>query len=357
MEKKLSKKNLLGNFFEIKKQVNGKKICAVVKANAYGHGSTDVVNILKQYVDFFAVANVNEGVKIRSATSLPILVLGKIENFKLALLNYLSISISSIDELKNLIDFMNNYAKSLNINFAKIHIKINSGMNRYGVSTLSEFKQILKLILNCDCIILEGVYTHFSTADCDYNFYLKQKEFFLRFISNIPNKLNPIIHVGGSFCVLKESKTSSNFDMFRVGLFLYGYGTKEICLKKVLKIICKINLVRNIKKGDRIGYANGFIAEKNMKIAVVPVGYADGFLRCFKNEKICVCFIDEKGKKRSKKCKIVGNICMDCFMIDISNVKGKILHVEILSNAEALAKRHDSIPYEILTNFNNCRIN
>ncbi len=356
MEKKLSKRNLLNNFFEIKKQVNNKKICAVVKANAYGHGSVEVANILKQYVDFFAVANVDEGVKIRGITSSPILVLGKTKNFKTSLLNSLSISISSIEELKNLIDFMNIYANILNVNFAKIHIKVNSGMNRYGVSTLSEFKQMIKLILACDKIVLEGVYTHFSTADCDYNYYLKQKAIFLKFISSIPNKLNPIVHVGGSFSILNESKTVSNFDMFRIGLFLYGYGTKEICLKKVLKIISKINLVRYVKKGERVGYANGFVAEKNMKIAIVPVGYADGFLRSFKNEKLWVCYVDEKGKKHVKKCQIVGNICMDCFMLDVSNISGKILYVEVLSNAEMLAKRHGTISYEILTNLNNCRL-
>lgn len=357
MGKQICKKNLLSNFFEIKKLAKNKKICAVVKANAYGHGSVEVVNMLKQHVDFFAVANVSEGALIRKTTSLPILVLGKTEDFKFALLNSLSISISSLEELQCLVDFMNNYANDLGVFFAKIHIKVNSGMNRYGVSTFLEFKKILKLVLEYDFIVLEGVYTHFSTADSDLNFYFKQKKFFEKFISIIPNKLNPIIHVGGSFSVINEANLNSKFDMFRVGLFLYGYGTKEIKLKKVLKIVCAPSLIRNVKKGERVGYANGYISEKNIKIAVVPIGYADGMQRCFKNEKLKVCFLDKTGKRCFKLCPIVGNICMDCFMIDVSNIVGDVVYVEILSDAEKLAKNHNTISYEVLTSFNNLRIN
>ena len=164
----VSKKQLIKNIEEIKKIAKNKKICAMVKANAYGHGLENVVEKLRNSVDFFGVANINEALKIREiCPNSKILIVGKTRFFKDCWENNLSFVIESFSQFENLMLQVKN---NENYDCINIHIKINSGMNRLGISSVKEFKKIFE---ECEKnnINVEGVLTHFSTADCDERFF------------------------------------------------------------------------------------------------------------------------------------------------------------------------------------------
>ena len=349
--KKIFKKNLIYNILQIKKQIKNKKVCAMVKANAYGHGLDKVVKGISPYVDYFGVANLQEALQIRKICfSIPILIVGKTTDFLQAINNDISISIFSKEEMLNLLNCVHNYALNY---LPKIHIKINSGMNRFGIKNENEFLEVLKLASD-NGVLVEGVFTHFSTVGVDNQVFNNQKKVFENFIKLIPNKINPIIHVGGSACIFKNQ---NNFDMFRVGIMLYGYGSNKISLKKVMSIETEVVDKQIVKSGEHIGYGIKYVAEKDMVVGVIPIGYADGLSRQFSNGFVKLKIIDENSKIKFRKCKIVGNICMDLTMIDLTDIKSndKILKVIVMNNADEMAKSLNTISYEILTNFNKIR--
>lgn len=334
----LSKKQLLKNVEEIKKLSNGKKICAMIKANAYGHGIEEVVNILKGKVDFFGVANISEALEVRKVCKTSkILIVGKTDEFELCEKNNISLVIENLLQLQKLVEFKKrNYTE----NCINIHIKINTGMYRLGISSIKEFKEIFK-ICEENGINVEGVLTHFSTADCDSNFYEKQKRIFEKFICEIPKREMPIVHVGGSAVLLQNN--DFDFDMIRVGIALYGY-LKRTKVKKILQIKSHLIKVFEVKKGDRIGYANGFVAKENMKIGIVPLGYADGISRNLSNKAEVVV--------NGKKCKIVGYICMDMFFVDLSEKEANEGdEVIVFNDAKKWAQILGTTSYEVLTHF------
>lgn len=358
--KKINIKNLKYNFNYLKNKINNKKICAMVKANAYGHGVESVVNNLKN-ADFFGVATLSEAMQVRQINhEAKILIVGKTTEYKICADNNISVTISSLEELKFLIKNLNNYA---NIN---IHFKVNSGMNRYGFSSFSEFKNAYK-IATLNNINVEGVFTHFSCIGEDREKYEMQKLKFLKFLECIPKNQNPIIHVGGSGVVFEDNgKSKYNlptykipFDMVRVGIALYGYPpfkTKN-SLKKVMKIQSQIVQINHMKKGEFLGYGLGFKAKQDMTVAVIPLGYADGICRNLTG-KIKVKYIKkENGKTKTYFCKVVGKICMDCMFIDISSVLNAQIgdKIVVMDNAEVFAKAAGTISYEILTNFSKMR--
>lgn len=334
----LSRKNLLNNLGEIKKLSNGRKVCAMIKANAYGHGLEEVVSILKGKVDFFGVANLNEALRTKKVfDEAKILIVGKTYEFKKCIENNISFSIESLSQLQKLVEFKNrNYTE----NCINIHIKINTGMNRLGISSVKEFKEIFR-ICEENGINVEGVLTHFSTADCDTDFFQKQKRIFEKFIREIPKRQMPIVHVGGSAVLLQ--KCDLDFDMIRVGIALYGY-LKGTNVKKVLQIKSHLIKVFEVKKGERIGYANGFVAKQDMKIGVVPLGYGDGISRNLSNKAEVLV--------EGKKCKIVGYICMDMFFVDLSLTDAKEGdEVVVFDDAKKWAQILSTTSYEILTHF------
>ena len=358
--KQINIKNLKYNFNYIKNKINNKKICVMVKANAYGHGLTEIVQNLKD-ADFFGVANFDEALAIRKTNKdVKILIVGKTKNFENCAKNNVSISISSLEELKFLIKNLNNYA---NIN---IHLKVNCGMNRYGFSSLLQFKKAYKLAVNCG-INVEGVFTHFSCIGEDKEQYEIQKLKFLKFLECIPKNQNPIIHVGGSGVVFENNgKCKYNlpsyqipFDMVRVGIVIYGYPPFKTAhkLKKVMKIQSQIVQINQVKKGEYLGYGLGFKTKKDMQVAVLPLGYADGIMRNLTG-KIKVKYLKkENGKTKIYFCKVLGKICMDCTFIDISSVPNARVgdKIVVMDNADVFAKAAGTISYEILTNFSKMR--
>lgn len=321
----IDSKKLIKNIKQAKQKSNNKKICAMVKADAYGIGAKTVVKLLNDYVDYFGVACFFEANSIKRYTNKKILIVGPVERKRID--ERFSYTCNGIEDLK--------YIASKNKNVS-IHLKVNSGMNRYGIKNLKEFIVCLQFI-KTNKLKLEGVFTHFATSDKYTNLQYKK---FLKFVRATKElNLDPIFHCD-------NSETSFSFyhkmDMIRIGHCLYLGGNGFELIAKINSPIVQIN---EIKKNEQVGYDNRFIAKKNMRIAVLPVGYADGFS------------LNNIGKNlliKNNQCQIL-NICMDCFMLDITNTNLKINDkIEILNNINNLqfyAKNSSTIDYEIMCRF------
>lgn len=346
-------KRLKNNAYNIRSVLGrNTKFCAIVKANAYGIGVEAVCRSLYGIADFFAVANVFEGVSIRFFDKItPILILGVSDrdNLDIVAKSNISISISSIEKLVEVINFCES-----NMVKIKVHLQVNTGLNRFGFRTIALFKEGLKLIEKSEYVILEGIYSHFATKGNDVGFIKKQFIRFNQFKKYI--KSNEVIcHIANSFATLYDKKFHLN--MVRNGFLLYGGGENSIGNKFVVTIKSKIVNIFDVKKGDTIGYDRTFGVKKTMKIAVIPLGYADGYDRRLSNKFYVL--VD------GEKCPIVGNICMDCFMIDITNIKAKEWsEVVILGKQkneeialEDMANILDTSPYEVLLKLNYKRMN
>ncbi len=336
------------NAKNIKERLQPKvKLCAVVKANAYGHGVEVVCKALDGYADFFAVANILEAVRIRSFDKkTKILILGTVEEegLEYCAKNNISVSIGSLEKLERCVKSLQGVC---------IHLQVNTGLNRYGFRSMVEFKKALSFIKN-NGLILEGVYSHFATKENDKLFIKRQNYKFLQFKKVVKDE-DVIFHIANSFATTCGDKY--HYDMVRMGFLMYGNIANDYSCEPAVEIVSKIINIINVRKGESIGYDRTFFASKQMKIAVVPVGYADGFNRGLSNNfSVLIC---------GKLCKIVGLICMDVFMVDISDIDAKIGSRVTLLGADGgknitlfdYAKTLNTSPYAILLGFNYSRMN
>ena len=320
----LNKKNLLDNL----QHFQSKKICAMVKSNAYGHGFKEIVALLRDKVDCFGVVNFEEGQFVRSLTDKPILICGKTQDFgncKRYNLEFM------IDSLEDLILAQRCEAQDL------CHLKINCGMNRFGVKTIAEVKKIDNF-LKLHRIQLKSICTHFPcTSDKEQtkNNYRK----FLELRRYISQKL-PICF-GGSNII----DYPFDFDMIRAGIGLYGYEGTD--LKPVMSIKSYICKIFQAESGETIGYDGFFKVKKKGVYGVVPVGYGDGLPRAIA-EKFDVLI-------NGKSYHAVGKICMDAFFVCIDKSVNAGDEVVVMSNAQTFADKINTISYEILTNFSKIR--
>lgn len=320
----LNQQNLMENLQTYK----SKKICAMVKANAYGHGLEEIVSLLSQEIDYFGVANVEEAIRVRRCSDKPILIVGKPQNLRLCKDYNLEFMVDNEIDLKSAINLK---VKDL------CHLKINCGMNRFGVKSPLNMK-ILDNILRDNDIRLKSVYTHFPNTA---NFKQTHENYqnFLKIKANLTQKAS--ICFGGSEII----KYPFEFDMLRLGIGLYGYGRKS--LKPVMKIKSFVNETFYAKMGEYIGYGQVYRVENDGKFAVVPVGYADGFNRRLSG-RVCVGI-------NGKNYPIVGNICMDVFFVRVDETVKVGDEVTILKDADVFAKKLGTISYEVLTGFSNFR--
>jgi len=333
----LNKSNLLHNLNSIKSFCNNAQVCAMVKANAYGHGIKEIVGVLKGRVGAFGVVNIDEAIKVREVDkSTPVIIFSECDAIEKALEYNISLSIISIKSLKNIIKI----SKKCRIK-PKLHLNINTGMNRFGIKSHEDFQKVIA-ILRKNQLQLNGMFTHFSSLTTDENYTIRQREIFQFYIDLLPQDFKPIIHVGGGNSLFKEK----GFEMYRVGMFLYGYG--HAGLLPVMSVCSTIVTMQEVKKQEHVGYMASFTAQNDMQVAVVPIGYDDGVKRGLSNN----FYVKVKGTL----CKNVGKICMDCFMIDVTNVKVKIGdEVEVLWDAGNWTTFLNTTEYEILTNFNGFR--
>lgn len=344
----INKKQLINNINLIKNKLSTKcKLCAVVKADCYGLGYENIVPIIDEFVDFYAVASVGESKRLREFTTQKILILGalELEEIEFCADNNISVSANNLEELQ----MVDKYLKS---NILNVHLKINTGMNRFGVKGELFVKKALNFIKKSNVLNLEGVYTHFATSGEDVSFLLDQYDIFNKTIKKIDND-QLLVHCSSSFAVANLKQKFGN--MARVGFVLYDGLSAD---KNILEIKSKIIHINNVKKGDFIGYGLSYKAERNLKVGVVGFGYADGFSRSLSNN-FSVLVND-------RFVPVIGSVCMDCFMVDLTNIKNVYVGSEVVilgtSGENKLqlsdyAKSLNTSEYEVLVSFNRKRCN
>lgn len=338
-EKVISGGAVIHNLEWCKGKSAGKEIMAMVKADGYGHGMEQIVTLLKDKVKWFGVANADEAIKLKNFLEKrhTILVVGKTCEYDLLIKNGIHITIDCEDKLIKVIKTAKNVNKQ-----AYVHLAINTGMNRIGVKDLKTFKKMVKIIRNNNCICLAGVFTHMFDADQKKGHFDEQIKLFSKFVEIVKDK-NILVHIGGSFCL--QHKMPKFVNMVRVGYFLYGYGEKN--LLPVMSIESYVTKLTNCKKGEFVGYGDTRL-KKDTMVAVVPLGYSDGVCRRL-SEKAYVLI-------NGVSCKIVGKVCMDCFMVESTNANAKVGDgVVVFNDAEQWAQIVQTSPYEILTRFSSSR--
>lgn len=323
------------NFALIKQKANGAKICCVIKDNAYGHGAVKLAKLYEKLgANYFAVSNIGEAIDLRNnQIETPILILGytPIENAADLVKYNITQCVYSLD-----------YAKALNDLGLKLkcHLKVDSGMNRLGFKDINEMLETCKL----PNLYFEGIFTHFADSK-NKEFSDSQFAFFMNAIKELNSKgINfEIRHCANSDNIFMYPE--HNLDMVRPGIILYGLGGYP-GLKQALKLKSVISHIHYIKKGESVGYSRKFIADKEYKIATIPVGYGDGFLRYNSGRNTVLI--------NGKEINIVGNICMDQFMADVTDHDVKIKdEVTIYNDLEAYAANIGTISYELICNINN----
>lgn len=322
----------------------------VVKASAYGHGAPNVGHRLEKLgAKMLAVATIEEGIELRNAKiKIPILVFGGIiKQWIPDLLHYeLTPTVFDLDKVKEL-----SKATSKKIS---VHLKVDTGMNRFGVKGLKNAVTLAKKIINLKNIELEGIYTHFADAtNPDLTNTNQQIEKFKRIIKLLSReKINPkYIHCSNSAASVRG--LDGPYNLIRPGIALYGYLPSDmknnIKLKPVLSWYARVLQVKKLKKGEKVGYDFEYTAKRNLTIAVISLGYADGFHRDPNFKKVII---------KGKFALIVGKVCMDTSMVDISSTNGVRVGDEVTiigsdgkltQSANDLVLRTNSRIYEILT--------
>lgn len=344
------------NFEKIKKSVTPAMMMPILKANAYGHGLVRVAQLYQELkADYLGVAFLEEGILLREqGINLPILVLGGIwgNQIPIFLKHNLTITASSPDKLSQI----NEFAKQMNVR-AKVHIKIDTGMERIGVHYYSAEK-FLELAVKFKNVEVEGIYSHFANSEKNDLSYSKlQLERFnevLYFFEKNSIK-NPVRHISNSGAILQMPE--AYLDLVRPGIMLYGvYPSNEvkktIDVKPALTWKSLVVYFKVIKPNHPVGYGSTWQADHNIRAVTIPVGYGDGYFRTASGK--------AKVLLNGKRYPIVGTISMDQFVVNIENdsaYNGD--EVILIGNdggnsicVEELANWAGTIPYEILTNIN-----
>ena len=354
--------NLKFNLDQVRKKTGpGVKIMAVVKANAYGHGIVEVSRaFISCGVDYLGVATLDESIWLRQAgIDIPILNLGSIlePETEQSVKWKITQTVTSVETVKQI----NKYAGDINVT-AKVHLKVDTGMHRLGVRS-DEVLGIVKGLKQLKNVELEGVYTHFPVAP---RMDRKSRKFTLDQIG-IFNKIKEylttldadikLFHCANSAAVM--SLKQAHFNLVRPGIMLYGISPSvaitekvRLKLKPVLSLKTRITHIRTVSAKEGVGYDLAYITPQETRIAVLPIGYADGYTRLYSNRaRVLV---------RGQFAPVTGIICMDQCMIDVGHIKKVKVGDEVvllgsqgreIVSAWELAGLSQTIPYEVL-----CRI-
>jgi len=319
-------------------------IMPIIKDNAYGTQLNTQVDFLKELdIKIVGVAIVDEGIYLRElGYKGEIFVLNQpMKNEIQAIIDYdLIIGVGSIEFLSELGKYKDNI---------RIHIEIGTGMGRTGVAP-SKIGVYLDEALKYNNIILDGIYTHFACSDSDREYTLKQIESFNSVLNVIKDRDIDLryIHACNSAGIVNFPE--AHFNLIRPGVILYGYlpdeELKNIGLKPSLKLKSKISFLKTVKCGTGISYGRSFITQRESKIATVPLGYADGIRRALSN----------KGKVviNGQLAPIVGKVCMDCFMVDVTDLDEVNVGDDVFIwdnekiTLEDIADIYDTINYEVM---------
>ena len=328
------------------------KMMVAVKANAYGHGIVEVSKkLIECGVDYLGVACLDEALVLRkNSITKPILMLGAFLKGDAEAIVENDVTATVTDLL--LARRLDHVAKRLKRK-VKVHVKIDTGMGRIGVWHKEADDFIIRL---CDLknLLIEGVYTHFPSADSDEKFTRSQIAVFCALVDKLEIKgvQIPLKHLANSMAVVGFK--DSHFNLVRPGLAVYGLHPKEellgkINLKPALSFKTKVVYLKRVKKGRSISYGRTHVVSKDTTIATLPVGYGDGYNRLLSN----------KGHVLigGHSCPVVGRVCMDQTMVDVGLLKN--IHVEDeavligsqkgrMIRAEDIARLCHTIPYEVV---------
>jgi alanine racemase len=331
-----------------------RSIMAVVKADAYGHGAKQVARAaLQAGADWLGVAFPEEGAELRDAgIGAPIVVLGPVLPFQLALVleRDLAVSVSSMD----LAEALEEQAAQRGL-FARVHVKVDTGMGRLGVPA-DKAPAFLKELGSLGHLKLEGLYTHLATADePDSDFAREQLRRFLEVDRKArENGINiPFRHAANSAGLISLEELGL-LELVRPGLMLYGCFpnpgiSNPLPLRPALAWKTRVAHLRDLEAGQSVSYGRTFVAAKPMRVAVLPLGYGDGLPRSLSNRgQVLV---------RGSRAPILGIICMDMTIVDVTRIQGVELGDEVVLlgrqagheiSAEEMARWADTISYEIL---------
>lgn len=333
------------NVNQIQKYVgNNITLIPIIKANGYGTFINTRIEVLNKF-DIVAVALVDEAVTLRKlGYSKEILVINqpyideieKISNYNI------TIGLSSNEFLDKIINTKNEI---------KVHLELETGMGRTGIDE-NDLEEYINKVKSCDKIVVQGVYSHMSSADFDDDYTNKQIEIFENGVNLIKKNFENLkyIHISASNGILNYK--NAYYNATRPGIILYGYEPFEgaglkIPLKPVCKLKSRITFLKEVPEGTSIGYSRKYITSKNSKIATIPIGYADGFRREYAKEG----YVSINGQRA----KIVGNICMDSFMADVTNIKDVKIGDDVyiwdnnIITLDEIAEKCNTINYEIMS--------
>lgn len=342
---------ILNNYQTFNQLHHNKTVISVIKANSYGLGSVKVAHHLMEHgASFFAVATLDEAIELRMhGIDAKILVLGVIPTKDIckAIQHRVALTVPSKAWLKEAIrNIPEKNEKEL-----WLHAKIDSGMGRLGMKDVEEYKDVVDIINKKDDLVFEGVFTHFASADEPGDSMNEQYEFFKDIVNQV-EKPNYIHSQNSAASLLMDGQFCN---AIRLGISLYGYYPSQyvrdnvkVHLRPSAQLVTEIVQVKSLKVGETVSYGRTFTADKEMKIAILPVGYADGYLRAMQGAYVNV---------NGHQCEVVGRVCMDQIIVSVpDDVKmgDKVIlmdnHIDSPQSVESLAEKQHTINYEVLCN-------
>jgi len=349
--------NLVTNYLNIRKKVFPVKILAVMKADAYGHGVKGVIETLvglgNEQPDYYGVAIAEEGEQLRLlGVTKPILLFESVSerNIQSIIDGDLVPTVFEYEHLR----LIRRFAKTKPL---KVQVKVNTGMNRLGIDYQAAVEFISVINSEKNHFILDGIYTHFSTADdADKSFTLEQNRRFKSVLDELKKRNIPygVAHAANSGATLDMPETY--YDMVRPGILLYGYypsneTSESVALKPVMEVVSEVASCKKVKADEPISYGRTYYTQKETNIVTVPIGYADGFSRALSNKASVI--ID------GALYPVVGKVTMDRIMVEVGDKVFPIgTEVVLLGQRGDLkitawdwAKILETIPYEITCTF------
>lgn len=320
----INKKAIAANFQNMKANLkDGVKMVAVIKTDGYGHGAVPIAQMVEpyEYIWGFAVAAVEEGLALREAgIAKPILVLGY--TFEADYPAMIKNGIRPAVFTMKMAEEFAAAARTLGVK-APIHIAVDTGMSRIGFADCEESVHIVSAISRIPDLTIEGAFTHFARADeTDKSSAMQQFRRFDGFCRNLEHAgvKNFLRHCSNSAGILELPEV--NMDMVRAGITIYGiYPSDEVArdieLHPAMELKSHVVYIKQIAKGTAISYGGTFVADHDMRIATIPVGYGDGYPRS----------LSSKGSVliRGRRAPIVGRVCMDQFMVDVTDIPAELL--------------------------------
>lgn len=353
----------------IKKNPDYKYYIGVIKGYAYGHGEYISVPLVEAGINYLTVSSIEEMLRVRKYVDTPILCLEpiSIDNINVAIENNMAITVSNMEYYNNLLKVPHNGLK--------IHIKVDSGLNRLGFKTSTEIEKIYNELLDNKEIELEGIYTHYATTGYEDPLYIKQVNKFKELTKNIDLTKIKIVHLSRG-CTMEYHERQPFENGVRLGVPMFGLGrelepyqgiigvtkrlkhyylekkyhlekpTKDILdIKTSFNLISTITEIKNVKKGDTVGYEGTYKVKENEIIGICPIGCADGINSEYKNSSVMI--------NHNKYPIIEVYMCMITIKIDDTvklNDKVEIINSEL--GIKYIAKKINDRPYKVMTNIN-----